>query len=63
MDLVVVLIKRLNIFLNMYNPCFPLCKQLCTFMIYGYFQAKNSQNYISKDSNSYKIEKEKYVFH
>ena len=32
-------------------------------MVYGYFQAKNSQNYMSKDSNLYKIEKEKYVFH
>ena len=32
-------------------------------MVYGHFQAKNNQNYISKDNNSYKIEKENYVFH
>ena len=32
-------------------------------MVYGHFQAKNSQRHINKDNNSYKIKKEKYVFH
>ena len=64
MDLIVFDPFRLSI-KNMYKLCFPLCKQLCTFMAYGYVQTKNNQNenYINEESNPYKFEKVKCLFH